>query len=479
MAAHIAENKGFVGRDFEREKISEINMERDACIIVVYGRRRIGKTELIEQSFRKRNLLKFEGVEGGNTQKQMSVVLNTLATYQKEPYISDLQFNHWLPFFEFLAKFVKDGEWTIYFEELQWLAEHKDNFIADLKHAWDNYFKKNAKLRLILCGSSPSFMINNVLNSKALYNRAIYEIPLHEFTLQELKEFLPRRSERELMDTYLTVGGVAEYLNRIKKSSSLFLGICQHAFTRGGFFVNESERIFVSSLSENKHYKSIIQYLARVKFATRQDIAKHLKISSGGQLTSLLLDLSVCGFIESYTPFDQKVTSLLMRYCIRDPYLMFYFKYIEPVKKDILAGSFNADPINAIDAGSFQKWLGYAFERFCRRQHRKIASILGFSAVRYQSGVYFNRRTNKEDPGFQVDLVFQRADNVITICEIKYLNKKADTSVIEPFDRKLALIDVPTRYSIERVLITTEGATDALIGRAYFNKIIKLEDLFV
>ncbi len=473
----VVVNKTFTGRDYERDRFYKIDQLNEACILVVYGRRRVGKTELLEQSFCHRGLLKFEGIEKGDTDKQMFTVLSALAKYTGEPHLANLKFNSWLPIFELIAKFVAKGEWTVYFEEVQWLAEYKDEFISELKHAWDNQFRRNAKLRLILCGSSPSFMINKVLQSKALYNRSMHEIPLQEFNLAELQAFLPKRSMREIMDAYLTVGGMPEYLKRIKTAPSLFLGICENSFTRGGYFTNESDRIFVSSMADNRHYRQIVACLGTHRYVTRDELAQHIGMQSGGQLTSLLKDLIICGFIERYTPYNQKPNSILSRYCIKDAYLMFYFKFIEPIKSEILNGDFNNQPTIALDITSYHKWLGFGFERFCRRNHRMIASILGFSAVRYISGVFFNRRTSNADPGFQIDLVFQRADNVMTICEVRYLQDKADTELIESFERKLKLFEIPEKYSIQKVLITTEGATDALIGRAYFDRIITLSEI--
>ncbi len=107
-----------------------------------------------------------------------------------------------------------------------------------------------------------------------------------------------------------------------------------------------------------------------------------------------------------------------------------------------------------------------------------IAKMLGFSAIRYKSGAFFNRNADKESPGYQIDLIFERADHVFTICEIRYLQAKVDTSIIEEFERKLVLLANPKKHSIEKVLISAEGATEALIARGYFDRVITLEDFF-
>lgn len=477
-ALQVTENKSFIGRDTERTKLKDICLDPDPSITVVYGRRRVGKTELLEQALADRNLLKFEGIEGLNTSAQIKQVLRQLSQYAKNPMIADLNYETWTPVFELMANLLQTGIWTLYFEEVQWLANYEARFISELKYVWDNFFRRNTKLKLVLCGSSPSFMVKKVLHSKALYNRSIYELPLKMFSLQEARLFFPKNSQQEIMDAYLTIGGVPEYLKRIKNASSLFLGICNNAFTKGGYFVNEHERIFISSLSENKHYKQIINILSHKHFATREEIAKQLDIKSGGQLTELLNDLKLCDFIEQYTPYQAKSDTNLIRYAIRDNYLSFYFKFIAPIHNDIINGDYNDRPMDAIPLSQYRIWLGYTFERYCRSNHRHIAKIIGFSAVRYKHGAYFNRVTDKKSPGYQIDLIFDRADNVITICEIKYKQAAIDASVIQELENKIALMNIPKSKSIERVLISAQGGTDELIARAYFDRILTLADLF-
>lgn len=470
--------KDFIGRQHELSLLEEISGADEASIIIIYGRRRIGKTETIEQAYRQRNLLKFEGIEGEDQQWQREHVLSQLANYTGEVVLSRIVPKNWTEVFEILSKYIKEGTWTLYFEEVQWLASYETTFISELKYVWDNIFRHHKKLKLILCGSSPSFMINNVMHSKALYNRSMYEIAMKPFTLVEVQEFLKKHSHREIMDAYLTVGGIPEYLKRIKKSSSLLLGICKNAFSKNGYFVDEYKRIFISSMKENKYYEKIIAFLSRRKFATRKEIAKHLKVSSSGLLTEVLVDLEVCELIERYVPYNAKSRSILCRYCIRDNYLGFYYKFIDPIKAEIQHGDYHENPSEALSMASYQKWLGFSFERFCRRNHRQIAKILGFNAVRYQSGSCFNRQITTESPGFQIDLLFERADKVITFCEMKYVQGKVGTDIIEEMERKIELFNPAKKFTIHKVLITTEGASDALISRHYFDRVITLDEFF-
>jgi uncharacterized protein len=468
----IKQKKNFIGRSGELEKLHQIGSYQEASIIIMYGRRRIGKTELIEQAFRARNLLKFEGIEGLSHKAQLTHVMQQLAKYTESRLLGKTMVTTWREFFELLYEYTKKGTWTIYLEELQWLARYDEALIAELKYVWDNYFRHNSKLVVVLCGSAPSFMIDHVLHSKALYNRSQHEFHLKEFTISETKEFLKKRSNREVFDAHLTIGGVPEYLKWLNKESSVFIGLCKNSFLSGSFFSREYERIFTSSMSNNKYYRAIIDILSVRKFATRNELVELLGASSGGSLTNVLLDLEKSGFITHYYPFNLEETTMLTRYAVDDNYLHFYGKFIKPLLKNIQTGAYEANPKSALKVDSYIKWLGFAFERFCRKYHHVIAKILYFSGVHYRSGVFFSRATDKENPGYQIDLIFDRADNVYTICEMKYLQGKVGTSVIAEFEKKLSLFPNKGNKTIHKVLICAEGAEDALIKRAYFDDII-------
>jgi len=470
--------KNFIGRNFELESLKKIGSSGEASIIVVYGRRRVGKTELLEQAFRERNLLKFEGIEGLNEKAQFINVMNQLAKYLGDTLISKVVIETWSEFFQLLAKYLQEGKWTLYLEELQWLANYKSRLVSELKYVWDNYFRHNPNLIIVLCGSAPSFMLEQVVHSKALYNRSQYEMHLKEFTLQETKAFLKERSHKEILDAYLTVGGIPEYLKWVNKDSSIFLGLCKNSFVANSFFLREYEKIFTSSMAKNSNYRKVIEILSKERFSTRKALLKMLKMESGGSLSSLLLDLEKSGFIIKYHPFNLSGNTLLVRYAISDAYLYYYHKFIKPIQENIENGEYNEKPMAAIKVDNYSKWLGFAFERFVRKNHMIIAKILGFSGVQYKSGVYFNRSTDKDMPGYQIDLIFDRADNIYTICEIKYLQGKVSTKVIQEFERKLSLFPQKSNKTIQKILICNEGVESALFKRHYFDQVITTGEFF-
>lgn len=404
--------------------------------------------------------------------------MQQLAKYTENPLFAKIQVADWVEVLEYLAEATKEGTYTIYFEELQWLANYEDAFISALKYVWDNAFRRNPNLIIILCGSSPSFMLNHVVKSRALYNRSQYELPMREFNLMEARMMLHKHSLSEVLDAYLTIGGMPEYLKRLTTGNSVFLSLLKESFLPGAFFANEYERIFISSLAHNKNYKKIIEFLSKRKFATRQELLAHLKLASGGGITELLDDLEICGFVERYVPYDKPDNSLITRYCIADAYLQFYFKFIKPVTKQIATGDYINHLQQGLNMVSYQQWLGYAFERFCRKYKKQIAHLLGFSAVKYRGGSYFSRGNKNDLSGFQIDLLFDRDDKVITICEIKYSQNRLSLAVIDEFAEKLEHFPNPKNKTIQRVLITNEAPDERLKGKAFFDRIINLEDLF-
>ncbi len=473
----IPENKRFIGRSFEQEQLKRVAKNDEASVIILYGRRRVGKTELLEQTFRNRSILKFEGMEGAQESTQHELVMRQLSKYSNDPLLAKVRVDSWLDVFEYIAKYTQKGTWTIYFEEVQWLANYNDNFISQLKIAWDNAFRRNSKVVLILCGSSPSFMVQHVLHSKSLYNRSQYELHLGPFSINETRDFLKNKSNIEVMNAYLTVGGMPEYLKKVKQFSSVFTGICHHSFLPNSYFLNESERIFVSSMSNNPYYEQIINFLSQNRFATREQIAKHLNFEPGGRLSILLTELALCGLIKKYAPYNLAENSKLTRYQIADPYLQFFFKFINPQRQAIESGRYQDNPTQAINMNDYHKWLGYSFERYCRDNHNVIAKLLGFSGVKYQAGVFYNRKSVESSAGYQIDLLFDRSDHVVTICEIKYLQRKVGTEVIAPFDRQISLFQNKSNKTIHKVLVCNEGADSALLNRNYFDAIITLDDL--
>jgi uncharacterized protein len=470
----IRAKAGFAGRDAERAKLEALGQGEGAKIVVVYGRRRVGKTELIEQTFANRQLLKFEGLERQGKTRQIAQFLETLARYANDLNVAKLKLSSWREVFLLIAKYVQRGKWTLYLEELQWLANYQSELVSALKYVWDNELRHNKKLLVILCGSAPSFMINKVLLSSALYNRTEVNFPVRQLSLPAVQQFFGKSySAFETMDALLTVGAIPPYLERLREAPSVLIGLARESFTRDGYFSSEYPRIFTSSMADNKDYQRVLELLAKGRFTSKAELAKALGRVPGGGLADLLNDLEQTGFITSYVPVSAPPESKLKRYHLIDPYIRFYLNFIRPLASRISKGVYEKHPERAIETASWRAWLGLNFERFIRQHGTVIATILGFDGIDYDFGSYFARGT----PGVQIDLVFERADKVTMLVEVKYNRDPVGREVVADFEKKCALYPRKKGRSIRRVLVAAGGASKELTKLAYFDRIITLEEL--
>lgn len=477
----VKKNPDFVGREQERDKLLTLADGNAAAIVVVHGRRRAGKTELIEQTLGEQGLLKFEGREDQPPELQRKIFLETLAFYCEEPPLASLNADSWRPILQLLADRTKAGKWTIFLEEFQWLCNYQSELISELKYIWDNSLRHNPNLLLILCGSSPSFMIRKVVHSKALHNRSQHEIALKPFSLAETGKFLGERfPDIEALNAHLAVGGIPEYLKYIRSEGATIPGLAKNSFLPESFFSTEKKRVFVSALADNRHYEEIVNLLAQIKFSTRDELIDRIGINSGGSISTVLSDLDACGFIRAYTPFDSPIASTNVRYQITDNYLQYYFRFIDTRLKEIANGSFRQSPTSALNMQTFEQWLGYALERLCQVESHQIARVLEFSGISYRSGQLFRRGSASAritSRSYQIDLIFERADRVYTLCEIKHnrspIDQEAAAAIVEKFEKA----PLKKKYSRQRVLITTGGATTQVQRGGYFDKIIGLDEL--
>lgn len=490
----IKENQDFVGRKYEQQRLDQIySKKKEAKLIVVYGRRRIGKTELIEQYFRNHKIWKFEGIQVSQDDKrteeeikvfQIQMCLKQLSKYLDNKTLEKIKITSWIDFFEEIDPIARSKEVVLYFEELQWMTNYKNDFFAELKPFWDSYWRKNKGLTIVFCGSSTSFFTQNLLFDQALYSRDQEEFHIKEFNLVESADFLKNKGTKEVFLANLILGGIPAYLKRISGRGTVLSKICENSFTQDSFYSKEYEKIFVSRMSEYKYYRKVLEFLVMTSSASSLDIyqavtkTKNLKIS--GKFLEILNDLSDCGFIKSYLPLTKNIDSKLTRYRIADEYIHFYYKFIHPIKDKIDNGFYNDNPIRAINRQRFDVAMGFSFERWCLKNQKTIAKILQIDKLHYHSGSFFCRKSFNNTQGFQIDLMFIVENVKIIFCEIKYYQGSVSKQVAHKLDRQIQFfIDENPKYkkaTIEKVLIATEGASVAV--EESFDFVITLSDLF-
>jgi uncharacterized protein len=486
----VHKNPRFVNRIRELEILKNVHSRKEASLIVVSGRRRIGKTELIEQFFIGSQILKFEGIQHeiskgeknkANEIHQISNCCHRLAKYVELPAYAKLALKNWTEFFELLVPYVRKGPVVLYFEEIQWLASYSNSFTAELKPFWDDHFRHNPELRIIFSGSAPSFIARQFLRDSALYNRSTTHIFLDEFSLANTQEYLAPISTKEALVAQLLVGGVPEYLRILRRKKSALQIVAQESFAKDGFFFLEHEKIFVSSMAANKHYRSIIELLSKNSYLSRDEILKSLKVSSTGSITKVLHDLEDCGFIMSYTPLESSTATRLTRYCVKDAYLQFYYRFVKPQRSKIMRSVDKEVVLNKwIQKEALFQSLGFAFERWSRTNAEMLARIMKFDQVNFSSGSFFSRKL--QNRGVQIDLMFKRDDYRLVVCEVKYSTPSTPLSILKRMRESTAILKELhhrefAKYSVEYALIVGEEIDEIEKYQEVFDYVVDLKSL--
>jgi len=472
----------FIGRADELMALTERNWRKKAVLAVVYGRRRIGKTALVEHAFRDKCLWKFEGLENGTTKTQLSLFSKELGKYTGKDFSSGI--DNWDDAFKCLDQAIDSGkresgrrQIVIFFDEFQWMCEMKTKLIALFKYHWDNHLSRHENAVFVLCGSISSFIVRKVIQSRALYGRVDIELCVPPLSIREAKLLMPgSMTPAQCLETYMTFGGIPQYLIELNPKLSLVQNINEYGFKPTGYFFKEFDRLFISHFASNPIYEKILHAVVS-GFKSPSGIANSCSVGAGGSLGEKINDLVLAGFLSKRTPVDKDTNSRLIQYELADEYLHFYFSFIAPHSSDIVSG--NAIYPQVADSRSLQQWRGYSFERLCMKNAVAIATRLRFAGIRYRSGPWFKRAQDSRG-GAQIDLLFVRADKVLTMCEMKYAEKLSAKSLQSSLDsKKSVLAKAFPSYAIETVLLTGKTAVGLESAGKVFDHCLTAEDIFL
>ncbi|MBF0363872.1 MAG: AAA family ATPase [Oligoflexia bacterium] len=480
----------FIGREKELScllSLTDGSKNKTDHIAVIYGRRRIGKSELIRQAFKNKFLLYFEGVENQSKGRQIEhFLLQLQEQINEQTHTKTQNYNNndsktaksWAKALLLLKPVVKGKKVVIVFDEFQWMANYRSELVSELKMVWELYLSKMAKsITLILCGSIASFMIKKVVNSSALYGRIDLELPIKELAAIEANQLLGNKGRSELFEAYMLLGGVPFYLNLIKDKSSIRIGIDDLCFRREGALFNEYKKIFLGHFGKNPHYQKILSTLIQRPYSLlRTDIIDALQVEAGGEISKYLFDLESAGLIMGLTPVDKGENSKLTRYMIADPFISFHQSFIDPNKKKIELGIETV--FKTITSGpKYYSFLGRMFELFCIKNAKKLSSILGFSDVEFNYGPFYHHKK------IQIDLMYLRKDNVITMVEIKYCGyKQISLAVIKEVEKKVDYLrKIFPSKTIQTILVVNSNDVlpKSILSNNIFYKVIHFDNFFI
>lgn len=475
-----------VGRKEEQKELNRLYESRQSEFVAVYGRRRVGKTYLIRETFRDRITFMHTGLNIYNeetlvtTKDQLSHFLHSLQSYGCEATAQPKDWNEAFYMLEALLTKLDDGKRQVVFlDELPWLDTAGSKFLTALEAFWNGWGAARENLMLIVCGSAASWIIKNLIkNSKGLYGRLTYEMRLRPFTLSETESFLKYKnvelSRFDIVLAYMALGGIPYYLGYIRSGLSLAQNLDLILTDRNASLRLEFSILFRSLFLNHERYVDIIKYLATRHIGfTRDEIAKHINIVTGGTLSDTLTALVESDFIEVYRPFDARKSETLYR--LTDPFCRMWLHFMESGKvKDpqFWQHNINASVINA--------WAGVAFEEVCMKHIEQIKKSLGISAIVSEASAYTLRGDESHD-GAQCDLIIRRADRVVNLCEMKFVRESFTITKTE--DLKLRNRMSLVRDSLKRseTLHLTMVTTFGVRKNAYSGLVqseVTLDDLF-
>ena len=481
-----------IGREKEQKKLRDLYDSGQAEFVAIYGRIRVGKTFLIDEVFSRNITFRHAGLspvsdDGDDTSRpihmkeQLGHFHQSLMAQGMKECASP---KSWLEAFYMLEHFLMNvenaqGRILVFLDEIQWMGTPKSGFIRGLEAFWNGWACHRHNVMLVVCGSSTSWILDKLINNHGgLYGRLTWEIELHPFSLYECEQFLVSKglslSRYDIAQVYMMVGGIPYYLNYFDKSLSVHQNIQAIFFDRGAPLRDEFDRLFSSLFTNPEVMKSIVIALnSKNRGLTRKELLNKTGITDSGSFSRQLKALENGEFIIKYDSYGNGKRDSF--YKLADPFCIFYLRFVSDS-----SSRKKKEWLNIADSQAVVSWMGLAFENLCFNHIKQIKHALGISGVSTDESLWSKKGTDDAE-GAQIDLIIERKDNVINMCEIKFYsdeftaNKECHFALVRR-ERLLREI-IPKKASIHNTLITTFGLSRV----EYFGDFVStitLEELF-
>lgn len=466
-----------IGRREEQRLLRNFAEREEAQFIVVYGRRRVGKTFLVRETFGDSFTFFYTGVANVGAKRQLQEFGKALRAYGRP---AEKELDDWFDAFDALRALIEDSKDTkriIFIDEMPWMDNKRSGFVSAFEHFWNGWASGQKKLTLVACGSAASWITKKIFRNRGgLYNRTTLQIYLNPFSLAECRELLDaggvRMNLHDLIETYMIFGGIPYYLKMIDGRYGLPKNVDRLCFADSAPLRAEFEAIFHSLFrTPEKHMEVVEAAVEKKKGLTREEIKARVGFPDGGNLTRILKELEESGFVRAYYPFGKKKQGMLYQLC--DPFTLFSLTWMRDVGRG--TGDFWS---GFMKSGAYNAWGGYAFEQLCLAHISQIKRALGISGVLVDASAW--RSTGSSEDGAQVDLVLDREDHTIDLCEMKYasdeyaVDKKTDIAL-----RNRAGVfcrETKTRKAVRLVLVTTYGVHPGEYA-SVFQSVVTMEEL--
>lgn len=468
-----------IGRIQEQRTLVDCYQSDKAELVAVYGRRRVGKTYLVKTCFMEKFDFYITGIYEGTRAEQLRFFNKQLCDFSG---VSYPQVNNWFDAFDQLKHYVshlKKNRVLIFIDELPWLDTPRSHFTKAFELFWNSWAADQPKIKLIVCGSATTWMISHLLGSRGgLYNRVTRRIKLSPFTLAETEAYLHSRqivwNRYQIAEAYMILGGTPYYLQMLQKGYSLAQNIDRLFFSENAELREEYSFLFRSLFKDSALYRSTVELLSKKAGGmTQADMKQALKLPDGGTFSEVLENLCNCDFIRKYTAYGKKERDVL--YQLTDLFTLFFLRFVKNNNRHD-AHFWSA----MIDVPEHRTWCGYSFEQLCLHHIPQIKRKLGIEGVQSDVCSWYVR-ADGEKRGVQIDLLIDRRDQIINLCEMKYsvreyeITKRYSEDMQERKERFRS--QTKTRKALHLTLVTTYGVKE----NAYSGMIqsqVTLDDLF-
>ncbi|MEZ4852499.1 MAG: ATP-binding protein [Bacteroidia bacterium] len=426
-----------IGRKKEISIFEKAYASNKPELIAVIGRRRVGKTFLIRNYFDDKIDFEMVGLKDGNLEQQLRNFSYSLKEASNGQHSVEKTPKDWLEAFYFLREYLesspdKNRKKVVFIDELPWVATAKSDFLTGFSFFWNSYASKS-NIIVIICGSATAWMIKKIINNKGgLHNRVTKKILLQPFSLAETEEYFQSRHlsfERyQIIQLYMTMGGIPHYLDQVEGGKTAIQNIDEICFSPLGLLRTEFDNLYSSLFTHPERYERIVNALASSwKGLSRTEVLNQTNLKDGGGISTILTELEQSGFISSYVPFNKKKKDTLYR--LTDNYSLFYLKFIKGIPPN---ESGNWQSLSQTQ--SWKTWSGYAYENICLQHIEKIKEALGISGV-HTRHFGFYAKGNDTMQGAQIDILIDRMDNAISLCEVKFYNENEYTLTKEEAEK--------------------------------------------
>ena len=431
-----------VGRRKELKILNDLCEKEESSLVAIYGRRRIGKTYLVDQMFSNHRkdciFFKYTGASDADFKGHIVYFLDSIWQWFRVEPIKEI--TSWPEAFIFLQRtldekiyeYGDDYKVSLFFDEVPWIDKHnKDGFLSALGHFWNTYCETKKNFLVIICGSNASWIQNKILKDShgPLYNRLTATIAMKPFDLIETKEYLLKEKGFEIdarfvIETYMAFGGVAKYLSYLDTDKTINDNIDDLYFNINGMMYDEYNDVFHSLFQEKagEHRKVVDLLCLKASGYTINEIIDVLGIKSRGVLQNSLNELEMCGFVKGIGKFGNKVKDT--RYIVSDPQAIFYNTWVKPISKNDILNIKKEYWSTVVDKQKYAIWTGFMFEIVSMINLNNYLDVREKKGSVVAAGYWNHVSKDDKEKGAQIDILIEYQGSVFDIVECKYYNKE-------------------------------------------------------